>query len=194
MIPYPTPESNGICSLAVAAPLARYRGGPSSSLYRRPNIVPPGLPPADAVRWLRPSEASGGDQVVLFVGDTPGESPLAPGLVGRVPRLVRSGLPLPVGQSCASSVTACPGGGVASCRVEGSRYRRRLLEETRWKRSVARKTLVDRVVLPMFGAWNPVSASGGYPMATFVDEVSLRRLIDQRMGIDGQILDSLSIF
>eukprot|EP00752_Nemacystus_decipiens_P009768 g8724.t1 len=42
-------------------------------------VVPPGMPPARAVRWLRPTEVSGGDGAVLFVGDVPGSSPIVAG-------------------------------------------------------------------------------------------------------------------
>eukprot|EP00903_Cladosiphon_okamuranus_P013365 g12456.t1 len=50
-----------------------------SSLSLVAGIVPPGIPPAGAVRWLRPSEVARGDEAVLFVGDVPGSSPMVPG-------------------------------------------------------------------------------------------------------------------
>lgn len=53
----------------------------NSALSLVGGIVPPGMPPAGAVRWLRPSEVSGGDGAVLFLGDVPGSSPMVAGQV-----------------------------------------------------------------------------------------------------------------
>ena len=53
----------------------------TSALSLVAGIAPPGMPPAGAVRWLRPSEVSGGDGSVLFAGDVPGSSPMVAGQV-----------------------------------------------------------------------------------------------------------------
>ncbi|CAM9516779.1 unnamed protein product [Ectocarpus sp. 6 AP-2014] len=79
-----------------------------SALSLVAGTVPPGIPPGEAVRWLRPSEVAGGE-AVLFVGDVPGDGPMVPGqladqwllsaigiLTGR-PQLLRS-LFVPTGQ------------------------------------------------------------------------------------------------
>ncbi|CAB1109230.1 unnamed protein product [Ectocarpus sp. CCAP 1310/34] len=78
--------------------------GYRSALSLVAGTVPPGIPPGEAVRWLRPSEVAGGE-AVLFVGDVPGDGPMVPGqwllsaigiLTGR-PHLLRS-LFVPTGQ------------------------------------------------------------------------------------------------
>ncbi|CAM9856392.1 unnamed protein product, partial [Scytosiphon promiscuus] len=79
-----------------------------SALSLVAGIVPPGVPPAGSVRWLRRAEVAKGE-AVLFVGDVPGEGPIVAGqlanqwllsaigiLTGR-PHLLRS-LFLPTGQ------------------------------------------------------------------------------------------------
>lgn len=67
--------------------VSKPRLGDQSALCIVAGVVPPSIPPPGAVRWLRPSEVSRGDQAVLFVGNVPGDCRI---VAGQVTTMVRA--------------------------------------------------------------------------------------------------------